>query len=213
MRNKDIKWMVGIDEVGRGPLAGPVGVGVVLVKTDFIWEDFLANVRDSKKLTAKKREVIFYKAEELEKEKIIFSAVELVSAKIIDEKGIVFSINKALKQALDKVLENLESVGNEREKIEIKLDGGLKAPLEFKNQKSFIKGDEKEKVIGLASILAKVTRDRYMEEMAKKPNFSIYDFEKHKGYGTKKHRELIKKHGFSSEHRKSFCRNIEILKF
>jgi len=207
--NKNDGWVVGIDEVGRGPLAGPVGVGVVLVKTDFAWEKFLPNVRDSKKLTVKKREMIFTEAEDLKKAKLIFFAVELVSAQIIDEKGIIFSINKALSQALNKVLENLHE--SERGKIEIKLDGGLKAPVEFKNQKSFIKGDDKEKVIGLASILAKVTRDRYMEEVAKKSDFSVYFFEKHKGYGTKKHRELIKNHGFSTEHRKSFCRNIEVL--
>ncbi len=205
---KKSTWIIGIDEVGRGPLAGPVGVGVVLVKSDFDWEKSLKGVRDSKKLSVKKREVIFTEVEKLEKEKVIFSAVKLISAKIIDEKGIVFSINQALDQALNQVIENLDE--KEKVNLEVKLDGGLKAPEEFLNQKSFIKGDDKEKVIGLASILAKVTRDRYMEELAKMPDFASYGFEKHKGYGTKKHRELIESNGLSKEHRKSYCRNLKI---
>lgn len=205
---KKSTWVIGVDEVGRGPLAGPVGVGVVLVKSDFDWEKSLKGVRDSKKLSVKKREVIFTEVEKLEKEKVIFSAVKLISAKIIDEKGIVFSINQALDQALNQVIENLDE--KEKVNLEVRLDGDLKASEEFLNQKSFIKGDEKEKVIGLASILAKVTRDRYMEELAKMPDFASYGFEKHKGYGTKKHRELIESNGLSKEHRKSYCRNLKI---
>jgi ribonuclease HII len=87
---------------------------------------------------------------------------------------------------------------------QVLLDGGLKAPVEFKNQKTIIKGDEKEMVIALASICAKVLRDRKMNLLAKK--YSNYGFEKHKGYGTKGHYEAIKKYGMLSVHRKSFLK-------
>ena len=86
------------------------------------------------------------------------------------------------------------------------MDGGLKAPIEFKKQKTIIKGDEKEKIIAWASILAKVSRDALMCRLAKK--YPKYGFEIHKGYGTLKHRKMIKKYGLSNVHRKSFCRSI-----
>ena len=91
----------------------------------------------------------------------------------------------------------------------MKLDGGLKAPAEFVHQETIVKGDSKEKVIGLASIMAKVTRDRYMLRLAERAEFKIYDFMSHKGYGTKIHREAIARHGLSTEHRTSYCRNIK----
>jgi ribonuclease HII len=89
------------------------------------------------------------------------------------------------------------------------MDGGLKAPTEYVHQKTIIKGDDKEKVIGLASIMAKVTRDLYMIRQAKFIPYNLYDFDIHKGYGTKAHRELIKKYGLSKEHRVSFCKNLQ----
>jgi ribonuclease HII len=92
------------------------------------------------------------------------------------------------------------------EKCFILLDGGLKAPVIYKNQRTIIKGDEKERSIAFASIVAKVTRDALMCRLAKK--YPKYLFEIHKGYGTKKHRELIKHNGLSVEHRKTFCKNI-----
>ena len=88
------------------------------------------------------------------------------------------------------------------------LDGGLKVPIEFKNQKTIIKGDEKERIIAWASILAKVSRDNLMVKASKK--FPEYSFGLHKGYGTQKHREAIKKYGTSDFHRKSFCKKINI---
>ncbi len=84
----------------------------------------------------------------------------------------------------------------------------LKAPIRFKNQKTIIKGDEKERAIAFASIVAKVSRDALMRKFSQK--YFQYGFEIHKGYGTKMHREAIQKHGFSVVHRKSFCRNITI---
>jgi len=91
----------------------------------------------------------------------------------------------------------------------VKLDGGLKAPAEYA-QETIIKGDATERVIGLASILAKVTRDRYMTRMS--TQYPAYGFEIHKGYGTKKHCDLIREHGLSEIHRVTFCRNLQKLK-
>ena len=89
----------------------------------------------------------------------------------------------------------------------VKLDGGLKAPAKYRYQETIIKGDLKEQVIGLGSIMAKVTRDRYMEKEASKSAYTAYNFAKHKGYGTLEHRAAIKRFGPSDEHRLSFCGN------
>ncbi len=209
-----VSTLIGVDEAGRGPLAGPVAVGVVLVPIDFDWE-FIPGVGDSKQLAAKKRDALFRLAEELKKEGRLDFAVVMVSARQIDTKGIVPAINSAMARALSKLRKSpREALGNMPraslgvETVMVKLDGGLKAPKEYMHQETIIKGDSKEKVIGLASIMAKVTRDRYMERIAAKPQFAAYDFAKHKGYGTKAHREAISRCGLSSEHRITFCRNI-----
>ena len=126
-------------------------------------------------------------------------SVAFVSNEIIDEKGIAYSIRFALRETLDKLKINpLDSM--------ILLDGELKAPEEFIFQQTIIKGDEKEPIISLASIAAKVARDRMMVEYSKK--FPQYGFEIHKGYGTLVHRQNIEEYGLSELHRKSFCRNI-----
>lgn len=199
------KWLIGIDEVGRGPLAGPVGVGVVLIPVDFDWK-LLDGVRDSKKMTAKNREAIFRRTITLKQNHFLNYEVVLVGAKVIDKIGIVPAINQAMTIALDKIAINTPKFNPHD--VTVKLDGGLKAPKEYINQETIIKGDDKELVISLASIMAKVTRDKYMEEIAEKPDFSVYNFQKHKGYGTKVHREAILEHGLSKEHRKTFCRNV-----
>lgn len=198
-------WIIGIDEVGRGPLAGPVGVGVVILPRDFDW-GLIEGVGDSKKVTVKNREAIFQQAESLKQASQLDYAVILVDSSIIDKIGIVPAINQAMTTALKKVTTNLKLV--DFDKIIVKLDGGLKAPVEYKNQETIIKGDDKELVIGLASIVAKVTRDEYMNKLSRKSEFSQYGFEKHKGYGTKVHREMISEHGLSLQHRRSFCKNI-----
>ena len=199
------KWLIGIDEVGRGPLAGPVGVGVVLVPSDFDW-NVLKGVKDSKKMTSKNREAIFRQTEILKQNQSLNYQVELVEAKIIDKIGIVPAISQAMNIALNKLATSTTDFN--AQDVAIKLDGGLKAPKEYLNQETIIKGDDKELVIGLASIMAKVTRDKYMEEIAKKSDFMVYFFQKHKGYGTKAHREAILEYGLSTEHRLSFCKNI-----
>lgn len=195
-----MKYIIGIDEAGRGPLAGPVTVGLVKVPADFDWT-LVAGVNDSKKLSEKKRENIFIRAQELAKQGLLECSVKSISAKSIDAKGIVSGIKRAIAAGI----EELQLQPNE---CFIKLDGSLKAPTEF-SQETIIKGDSKEQVIGLASILAKVTRDRYMVKQAEiHPGYGL---EQHKGYGTKAHIEAIQKIGFSSIHRRSYCKNIILL--
>lgn len=196
--------LVGIDEAGRGPLAGPVAVGIAVVPGKFDWSK-LPGVNDSKKLTEKKREEIFKAAQRLKAAGQLDYAVSMVAAKVIDKTGIVPSINLAMERAL----RSLELEPND---CSVKLDGGLKAPHIYVYQETIIKGDSKEKVIGLASIMGKVTRDHYMVRKSKDSIFAPYDFATHKGYGTKKHRASIAKYGMSTEHRESFCKNIFFLK-
>lgn len=206
------KYLVGVDEVGRGPLAGPVGVGVVLVPVDFDWSQILG-VTDSKKLTEKRREEIYVQAVALRKAGKLDFAVSLVSAKVIDRIGIVPAITKAMGRSLKKITEAsalYHVIDVHPENCAVKLDGGLRAPTQYALQETVVKGDGKEKVIGLASIVAKVMRDRYMVRKQTVSCFAPYAFATHKGYGTKIHRAAIATHGFSAEHRQTFCKNIKI---
>lgn len=184
------KYIVGIDEAGRGPLAGPVTVGAVAMpygKTAF------RGIRDSKKLSPKRREAWFRFFKDNPRIKY---SVSSVSHSIIDKRGISY----ALRLAVSRCVEKLEF----RPKM-ILLDGSLFAPERY-NQKTIIKGDEKIPIIAAASIVAKVTRDRKMIRLAKK--YPKYSFHIHKGYGTLLHRRLLKKHGLSEIHRKSFCTRL-----
>jgi len=194
------KWIVGVDEAGRGPLAGPVTVGLVKIPTDFDWE-LVPGVRDSKKISEKKRDVIYKIVLTLHVQKKLSYVVKSVSAKSIDAKGIAPAIRRSIAAGI----EDLECAPAD---TFIKLDGSLHAPVEFE-QETIIKGDDKEMVIGLASIMAKVTRDRYMVEQD--ALYPMYGLAQHKGYGTKAHREAIAKHGFSPIHRRSYCKNIKVL--
>ena len=195
---RKIKYIVGIDEVGRGPLAGPVAVCAFKMPVGFKTVGF-GPLKDSKKLTPKKREETFAKLEILKKSKKVDYSVCYESAKRIDKVG----ISKAIKNCLEKALKNIKAKPAE---CRVLLDGGLKASKEFLNQKTIIKGDEKERVIAFASIVAKVSRDALMCKMAKK--YPKYCFEIHKGYGTEKHCNAIRKYGLSAEHRKCFCKNF-----
>jgi ribonuclease HII len=199
------KWLIGVDEAGRGPLAGPVSVGVACVPKNFNWSQ-IPGVNDSKKLSEKKREEIFKIAQRLKKEGKLDYAVVMISAKVIDSIGIVPAVSKAMKSALNAIANSKSTLGFAE--CRVLLDGGLKAPLEYIHQETIIKGDGKEKVIGLASIMAKVTRDRYMVRISVKPKFAPYIFNLHKGYGTLKHRNAIKQNGLSEIHRKTFCKNL-----
>ncbi len=189
------KWTIGIDEVGRGPLAGPVAVGVFAVNDKFDYS-VLDGIRDSKKLTEKKR-IEWRKILELTENSKW--AVGYVGNSQIDDTGITKSIKAAMLSALNTL--NLDPG-----ECNILLDGSLYAPEEYTSQKTIIKGDQKEPCISAAAILAKVDRDEKMKKFAL--HYPEYGLEKHKGYGTKLHREMIQKYGLSPIHRKSFCRNI-----
>jgi ribonuclease HII len=198
-----MKYIIGIDEVGRGPLAGPVTLCTVKVEVGMYKKlqkdkSLPALGRDSKKLSKKDREKYSKVLRDLAQEGKLQFMIIMQSNAVIDTKGLSFAIKKALVGCLQKI--------GATEKDTILLDGGLKAPLKFINQKTIIKGDEKHPVIAWASILAKVHRDNYMIKMSKK--YPEYGFEKHMGYGTKLHREAVRKHRQSVIHRKSFIHNF-----
>lgn len=189
---KDIEYIVGIDEVGRGPLAGPVTVGLVCIPVDFVFDE---GITDSKKLTEKKRDAISKDLHILKKEEGIRFEILSASARDIDKKGIAVCIKDLIKKGLD-------DLGCDYDNTYIFLDGGLKAPEQFKHQETVIKGDSKIQVIGAASIVAKVHRDEYMTKQSQK--YPEYYFEKHKGYATEVHRKSILKLGLSPLHRKTY---------
>jgi len=183
-----------VDEVGRGPLAGPLAVGAVCI--DKKRRRYLRGVKDSKKLTPLAREVWYAKFRNLEKMGIIRYKVAFVSEAMIDRNG----LSSALMKAVGSCLRRLE-VGPDTKII---LDGSLYAPASYTQQKTLVRGDEKRSVIAAASIIAKVLRDRKMKCLGKR--FPLYGFEKHKGYGTKAHYLALQIHGPSDFHRRSFLK-------
>ncbi len=196
---KKTHYIIGVDEVGRGPLAGPVTVAAAMIPYDFSFGDTRPN--DSKKISEKKREEWYLYAEE---HPDISYATASISPNIIDKIGISKATILAVKRSIEK-LSSVWKTDIQVKQIEVLLDGLLYAPAQYKQQ-TIIKGDEKEPVISLASIIAKVTRDRMMIDISKK--FPQYGFESHKGYGTKKHYESIKKYGILDIHRKSFLKSL-----
>jgi len=189
-------FIIGIDEVGRGPIAGPVAVGaLVFLKPEA--KRIFRGVKESKQLTETQREQWFRLIELAHASGHVDFKVTFQSQKIIDTKGLSYAIRTAL-------YTSLESLNINPMSAQVLLDGGLKAPVQYVNQKTIIKGDEKEVVIALASICAKVLRDRRMNTLAKK--YPLYGFEKHKGYGTKGHYGAIRKYGLLETHRRSFVK-------
>lgn len=190
--------IIGIDEVGRGPIAGPVAVCAFLCSADFFASvEIKIPLRDSKKLTKKQRQEWFLYLKECKKNNLCDYHVSYVSSEMIDNFGITKAIQKALNSSLLKVATD--------ESISIYLDGGLKAGEGYVNQQTIIKGDELHPVISCASIIAKVSRDKVMALHGKE--YPEYGFEKHSGYGTKAHYEAIKKNGTTPIHRKTFLKN------
>jgi ribonuclease HII len=193
-----MSFIIGIDEAGRGPLAGPVAVGAVKIPAAFN-RNLLKGIKDSKQLTETERESWFKLARHAKSLGELDFAVSLVSEKVIDKHGISYAIRLGIKRCLKKLDVTPED-------SQIFLDGALKAPSEFSHQLTIIKGDEKVPVISLASVMAKVTRDRRMVNLAKK--YPEYAFETHKGYGTLVHRNAISKYGLTELHRRSFLKNL-----
>lgn len=193
-----MSYILGIDEAGRGPLAGPVAVGVVAVESAFDLGTSFPGLNDSKKLSEKKRELLFVRLQEEMRKGNVRAVVCLSSAEVIDTKGISYAISHALSQGVRKLMPD-PTEGK------IYLDGSLKAPPEYE-QETVVGGDALIPAIMLASIAAKVTRDRLMVKMSQEqPN---YGFEKHKGYGTKAHIDAIRTYGISPLHRKTFLSRI-----
>tara|TARA_Y100000310_G_scaffold273705_1_gene289355 strand:- start:41348 stop:41950 length:603 start_codon:yes stop_codon:yes gene_type:complete len=194
-RKRDFAHYVGIDEAGRGPIAGPVCIGLVAAKKRVYLKPFFEKVRDSKQLCQKRREEIFDLLTIEKKRKHIFFTSALVGPSCIDRDGITCAIRLGIKRSLRRAV-------IQPSRTLILLDGGLFAPSEFKYQETIIRGDERESLIALASIVAKVTRDKRMKQYGNK--YPDYLLEKHKGYGTKEHYKKLKKHGISEIHRTSF---------
>lgn len=204
-----MRFILGVDEAGRGPLAGPVSVGIVAVPEGFDVAKEFPGVADSKKLSEKKREKIY--------ERLVMLAgrgdpgttdslrspgygagvrftVEFESAETIDREGIVVAVRRAVSRGVN-------TLAPDAALVRVQLDGSLRAPVEYA-QETIINGDELIPLISLASIAAKVERDRLMVALARE--YPEYGFETHKGYGTRMHYEMLQKHGLCAIHRRSF---------
>jgi|SRR3989344_272110 len=198
IKKRKHEYIVGIDEVGRGPLAGPITLCAVCMTPKF-GRTLLRGIKDSKKLSHEKRVEWYKRLQEEKKKGNLRYTLTSVSAKSIDTIGISRATARAIRSILTK-LDISPTV------VEILLDGSLRAPEEFTYQRTIIKGDEKIPIIGSASIIAKVSRDRRMTWLAKK--YPGYGFEIHKGYGTALHRDAIRRLGPSELHRKSFLTKL-----
>lgn len=183
LRDNGYALICGVDEVGRGPLAGPVTAAAVILPADFK----LLGLTDSKKLSKEKREQY---AVYIKQHAITYQIVS-VSAQEIDETNILLATKKAMTEAI--------------QQLQVPADFLLLDAIELKlntPQRSLIKGDAKSISIAASSVLAKVWRDGYMEELAK--TYPEYGFDGHAGYGTKKHLDALQSHGLTLEHRRSF---------
>lgn len=188
LRNEGYSVIAGTDEAGRGPLAGPVYAAAVILPENCIIE----GLNDSKKLSEKKREALF----DVICEKAISYSIKSVSEKEIDEMNI---LNAAL-YAMNLAVEDLNPSPDY-----VLVDGNKMRNMKFPHE-TVVGGDAKSVSIAAASILAKVARDRYIIEISDK--YPEYNFKKHKGYGTKEHREALLKYGPCEIHRKTFLTKI-----
>lgn len=195
------RYLIGVDEAGRGPLAGPVAVGAFAVRSPAVLRKF-RGVKDSKQLTSQQREQWFRVIQEYSDKGKVFYVVSFAKAETIDEKGLTYSVYSAI----NRCLKRLEFVDECCKSAEIKLDGLLRASSRYVDQRTIIGGDEREPIIALASICAKVLRDRRMVKAARE--FPGYGFERHKGYGTKSHYLAIKKYGLTPLHRRRFLKGV-----
>lgn len=205
------KWLIGIDEVGRGPLAGPITVAAVatvvspkapfLISYNRVNFKILQHIKNSKQLSAAKREEW---REKIRTGSRFISTVTSVYPRTIDRVGITKAANKAVATCLKKLTQRSALRAS---RSLVVLDGGLYAPARYANQQTIIKGDEHHPLIAAASIIAKVHRDRAMMRLHKK--LPRYGFNRHKGYGTKMHKEALERYGLSSYHRASFCKDVK----
>ena len=186
LRDNNIEFIAGVDEVGRGPLVGPVVAACVVLPKEFN----LDGLTDSKKLSEKKRDFYF---EEVKRQALGYG-IGIIDEKKIDEVNIYEATKLAMKEAIEECKKTC--------KIEHVLIDAMPLELDVPTT-SIIKGDLKSITISAASVIAKVTRDRMMDELDKK--YPQYLFKKNKGYGTKAHIEAIRQYGIIPEHRKTFA--------
>lgn len=187
-RERGFNMIAGVDEAGRGPLAGPVYAAAVILSPDTV----IKGINDSKKLTEKRREELFC---EITEQAVAYSVFS-VDEKRIDEINILNATFEAMNGAVD---------GLSVKPDYVLIDGNRIKNMTLPHE-TVVKGDAKSASIAAASILAKVSRDRFICEMAKK--YPEYGFEKHKGYGTKAHNEAILKHGPCEIHRRTFLKKL-----
>ena len=188
VKQEGYKIICGVDEAGRGPLAGPVYACAIIMKEDFI----IPEVNDSKKLTEKKREALY----DLILKNALDCSVAFVDEKEIDEINILNATMKAMEMAINGLMIKPDLAlidGNQNRGISL-------------NNRTVIKGDAQSYNIAAASIIAKVSRDRFIIEMDEK--YPEYGFKKHKGYGTKEHMDAIRKYGPCEIHRRSFLKKL-----
>lgn len=191
-QHSNFKYVIGIDEVGRGPWAGPVVACASVILEN---SDLPSEITDSKKLTDKKRKVI----NEVLIEKVPYH-LGIVDAPTIDELNILQATFLAMYKALEGLKQKLNIADDE---YYVLVDGNKIPPFEaFKNAECIVKGDSASLTIAASSILAKVYRDELMAEYAE--TFPYYAWEKNAGYGTKAHQEGLAEHGITNIHRKSF---------
>ena len=186
--NKGYKLICGVDEAGRGPLCGPVVAAAVILKP----EDKIEGVNDSKKLSEKKRELLY----DVIMQKALAVGVGISDVDTIEKVNILNATKIAMKQAIENLSIKPEFV---------LIDGNQMIDVDI-NAQTIISGDAKSESIAAASIIAKVTRDRMLIKWDK--DYPEYGFAKHKGYGTKAHIEAIGKYGLTPIHRLSFLKNI-----
>lgn len=190
LRANGVQYIAGVDEVGRGPLAGPVVCAAVIMPIED--SELVIGVDDSKKLSAKKREEL---AEQIKQKALCYTIIE-VDEKTIDEINILQATRLGMKKAVETLALTPQTVLT---------DGNMTLDITLP-QKSIIKGDALCYSIGAASILAKVYRDNLMDEYAK--SYPHYAFEQNKGYGTAAHIQGIKEHGLCPIHRRTFTKNF-----
>lgn len=193
--------VIGVDEVGRGPIAGPVAVGAFAF-LDPSARRLFRGVRESKQLSEAARERWFAVIERVKACGRVDFAVSFEDSDTIDRQGLTFAIGSALERSLG-------SIPVPPVRARVLLDGGLKAPSIYDDQMTIIRGDEKRIAIALASICAKVLRDRGMRELGRL--HPAYGFERNKGYGTASHYAAISEHGLLHVHRKSFVGGDDVL--
>ena len=191
LKSKGIKLIAGVDEVGRGPLVGPVVAAAVILKDDYDLE----GLTDSKKLSEKKRDYFY---EEIKKQSISIG-IGIIDEKTIDKVNIYEATKLAMKDAINNLDVKPEHVLIDAMPLDIDIE-----------TTSIIKGDLKSITISAASVIAKVTRDKMMYELDKK--YPMYDFKHNKGYPTKKHLEALEEYGVLKEHRKSYGPVSKIIK-